>query len=89
MYGWTKWGGRTGGIFIDQSVEDWTCQSCGSRQTNHLPSYMYPFDEERREYMRVCSLCKHMAIIRKIAIFTSLMHEVRGGIDDLANPMEF
>lgn len=76
MYGWSKWGGRTMGLIVDE-IDEWSCQSCGLPQTKTLPSYMFPLDPAKRDYCRVCSVCKNMAVLKKIEYMMSLIREVR------------
>lgn len=71
MYGWSKWGGPNMGLLIED-LEEWACQACGSLQSKGLPSYMIPIDILLRDYCRVCSVCKNLALARKIEYMTTL-----------------
>ena len=76
MYGWSKWGGANLGLFIED-MDEWCCQACGVSQPKGLPSYMFPHDELLRDYFRVCSVCKALAVMRRIAYMMSLTGIVR------------
>lgn len=60
--GWTKWGGSNNS-YRDVTPE-WYCQACNEKQTDGLPSYLIKIQEG--EYGRICSVCFHEAIVRKI-----------------------
>jgi hypothetical protein len=64
--GWTKWGGARSGM-LKEELEYWYCQNCGDKQISLLPSYMFPMDDECRDFVRVCSLCKAKAIVERLS----------------------
>lgn len=72
MYGWTKWGGAREGL-VKEDLEVWYCQVCGEKQIRCLPSYMFPTDDEGREYVRICTLCKAKSIIGKLTKLAELL----------------
>jgi hypothetical protein len=59
---WTKWGGENNDLH-PISLE-WYCQACTEKQTIELPSYLIRI--EKQEYARICSVCLHVALDRKI-----------------------
>lgn len=71
MYGWSKWGGANLGLFIED-MDEWCCQACGGKQPRGLPSYMLPHDSYKRDYFRICSVCKALALVRRIEYMMSL-----------------
>lgn len=58
--GWSKWGGGLYGLDKEE-LDEWYCQTCGEKQTKTLPSYMFPVDTFKRDFVRVCSECKAKA----------------------------
>lgn len=74
--GWSKWGGGRHGL-LKESLEEWYCQSCGERQLNCFPSYMFPMDDSQRDFSRVCVACKAKANIKHVLIFWDLLKIVR------------
>lgn len=64
-FGWTKWGGANQGLVQKNLTQEWNCQSCGEKQTDELPPYMFEFAE--REYIRICSKCHHIRLKLSIA----------------------
>lgn len=77
MYGWSKYGGARDGI-VKEELDEWYCQFCASKQVKGLPCYMIPVDEDKREYLRACSSCKHKTLVVKITTYEGLLKEVRG-----------
>jgi hypothetical protein len=75
-YGWSKWGGRTDGI-LKKQFDEWFCQACGSKQPKELPAYMFPIDETKRDFWRICSNCQNITISRTIVHFFELTSIVR------------
>jgi hypothetical protein len=69
IYGWTKWYGANNNLFV--ITPEWYCQSCGQQQTKELPSYLIRIQDQ--EYARICSVCLHVALERKINNLFSLM----------------
>lgn len=63
-YGWSKYGGPMFGLV--KSEHEWYCQSCSQLQPEGVAQYMIPINETLREYVRVCSICKHKQISEKI-----------------------
>lgn len=76
MYGWSKWGGATMGI-VKEELDTWYCQICGQQQVKELPSYMFPVDEYKRDYVRICSKCKSKAVVKKVVVFTDLLKMIK------------
>lgn len=72
MFGWSKWGGATQGLFTLLPADEWFCQCCGQKQTRNLPSYMIPLDKSRRNFVKVCSICRYRFLINKLRIFFDL-----------------
>jgi hypothetical protein len=64
MYGWSKYGGGMYGMVKGES--DWFCQSCGSKQAKEMAQYMIPIDIFKRDYIRVCGICKHVQLRHKL-----------------------
>ena len=75
MYGWSKWGGGNKGL-VKEELNEWYCQSCAKIQRKGLPSYMV--ETAPREFVRVCSKCKHKMIVEKLDSFYELIKIVRG-----------
>ncbi len=63
-YGWSKYSGGFMGLVKDEN--DWYCQACGEPQAKELPQYMLPISKMEREYVRICSVCKHIQLRHKI-----------------------
>lgn len=63
-YGWSRWGGAMYGLV--KSEGEWVCQGCGKDQPVGVPQYYFPWDKEEREYVRLCSVCKHIQLSNKI-----------------------
>ncbi len=57
MYGWTKWGGPTDGL-VKEVLMEWNCQICGQTQLCDFPQYLFPIDNHRRDFIRICVGCK-------------------------------
>lgn len=74
MYGWSKWGGANKGL-VKEELEEWFCQSCGEPQRKCLPSYMV--ESATREFVRVCSRCRHEMIENRIRSYWKLIGIVR------------
>jgi hypothetical protein len=73
IYGWTKWYGANNNLFT--ITQEWTCQACGEKQTNELPSYLIRIKDS--EYARICSICLHVALEKKINNIFRLMKIMR------------
>ena len=73
IYGWTKWYGANNNLFV--LTPEWTCQACGDRQTNELPSYLIRIKDQ--EYARICSVCLHIALKHKINNIFKLIKKVK------------
>lgn len=81
MYGWSKHGGARHGL-VKENLDVWVCQICSQPQTRDMASYMISMDEDQREFIRVCSACKHEIvqsdmIIQTLEHFRILIKEVR------------
>lgn len=74
MFGWTKWGGAREGMY-KEDLDTWYCQVCGEEQLKVLPCYMFPVDGSEREFVRVCSLCKAEAILKKLREWIELKRD--------------
>lgn len=70
---WTKWGGSNEGLSLIDT--EWTCQSCGERQTDHLPSYLVKVTEN--EMARICSVCYHQSLVEHIYNIFDLIYNLR------------
>lgn len=80
MYGWSKYGGARMGMVRKETVwsKDWCCQVCGKTQIRDLPHYMIPFKDSDREYIQICSTCKHIAMEKGAEDHEAVMIAVRG-----------
>ena len=74
MYGWSKWGGGNQGL-VKEELDEWFCQSCAKPQRKGLPSYMV--ESAEREFMRVCSSCKHKMVQNHIRNYWRLLGYIR------------
>jgi len=74
--GWSKWGGRFHGL-DKETLDEWYCQVCGEPQTKVLPSYMFPIDSGKRDFVRICSKCKAKSKIKRVVIFSDLTRIIR------------
>lgn len=63
-YGWSKYGGPMYGLVKDE--QEWCCQACGKTQPEGFPQYMMPMDTSNREFLRICSVCKHTQLKKKM-----------------------
>lgn len=72
MYGWSKYGGARKGL-VKEELDEWSCQLCGSTNNRSLPAYFVPEDATQREYMRICSDCKHLALKHDLKTFDELL----------------
>lgn len=75
MYGWSKWGGGNKGL-VKEELDEWYCQSCSETQRKGLPSYMVETAE--REFVRVCSKCKHKMVEQNLKDYYDLIKILRG-----------
>ena len=75
--GWTKWGGAIYGL-MKEELDEWYCQACGEKQVKTLPSYMFPLDDFKRDYIRVCAKCKALARVKRISYVFELIHILKG-----------
>lgn len=73
---WTKWGGGGYGL-LKESLDEWYCQVCSEKQVRVLPSYMLPMDETQRDFIRICSLCKAKATIKRVTLCWELIKIVK------------
>lgn len=64
MYGWSKYGGPRYGLLKDE--KDWFCQVCGEKQAKEMAQYMLPIDPFRRDFVRICGVCKHIQYRSKL-----------------------
>ena len=76
MYGWTKYGGGRKGT-VQEELDEWTCQSCGAKHTKELPYYFLPMDDLEREFVKVCSVCKNVALRTHSTEYYSLIKITR------------
>lgn len=72
MYGWTKYGGARKGL-VSEELDEWYCTLCGSHNLKHLPAYFMPEDDSQREYMRLCTRCKNVALRLEIDTYEELL----------------
>ena len=70
MYGWSKWGGGNKGL-VKEELKEWYCQACIKPQKKELPSYMV--ETATREFVRVCSSCKHKMIKKNLKSYYDLI----------------
>lgn len=76
LYGWTKWGGANRGMAMEE-LDTWCCQACGRQQLKHLPQYYIPIDKWDRDYVRVCALCKHVYLLKRLTRVQDLFRWVK------------
>ena len=74
MYGWSKWGGGNQGL-VKEELDEWFCQTCGKTQRKGLPSYMV--ESATREFMRICSSCKHKMVADRLRNYWKLLDVIR------------
>ena len=67
-YGWSKFGGGFFGMVKNEG--DWFCQACGQKQPEEFPQYMIPTDKNERDFIRICSVCKHIQIKHKLSKYS-------------------
>lgn len=72
---WSKWGGARASVEKEQ-LSEWSCQSCGLQQVAVLPQYMIP-DGSLTEFFRVCTLCKHVAVIEHYVDIWELTESIK------------
>lgn len=65
-WGWTKYGPNNFGYGMVREEGEWYCQCCGAFQPEGMAQYLFPMDKEKKDYLRVCSICKHKQIETKI-----------------------
>ena len=70
---WSKYG--DGRKWKEEEPGNWYCQSCNTLQYAFMPSYHIPMIDT--EKMRLCALCKHLAIIKDVFDYTDLIDLVR------------
>ncbi len=63
-FGWTKYGCTKVEVVEDDG--NWTCQTCGETQPNEFPHYFVPLDSNRYEFLKICSICKHIQLEHKL-----------------------
>lgn len=70
---WSKYGGAR--YVEQQSLPEWVCQSCGTKQFDVLPFYCveYPVGE----VIRICVLCRHIVLRYELQTFLELVEKVR------------
>lgn len=73
---WSKWGGGSYGL-LKEELDEWFCQVCGEKQLNILPSYMFPVDTLKRDFVRVCTDCKAKATKRSVSFCFDLIQVVK------------
>lgn len=78
MRGWTKYGGARGGY--NTVTPEWYCQSCKDKQTEGVPAYLIRVDTE--DFARICSICFHEAVFRKMSNIFDLISFMRRVIPD-------
>jgi len=79
LYGWSKWGKGNFGIFRE-IAEEWNCQLCAAKQIIGLPRYFFPMDDFRRDFLMVCSSCRHDLIEAGVQTFEELNKKI--GIEE-------
>lgn len=76
MYGWSKYGGARHGL-VKGEAGIWYCQCCKAKCTKGMPQYMFPLDNTLREFVRLCSICSHLAKTADIHSYSDLISAVR------------
>lgn len=71
-YGWSKYG-RMKVVEPVETDGKWTCQTCGEQQPDSCPHYILPMDENRFEFLRICSVCKHIQLENKLTEYDYLV----------------
>lgn len=74
---WSKWGGVRYGNTESQEkkLPRWVCQICKREQLTGFPEYPLLFDEETREYLRICTECRFRSVISRSYTFEALRIE--------------
>jgi len=62
-YGWSKYRPKQ---VKSKKEYSWTCQTCGEEQPLEVPHYFVPIDQTRHEFLRICSVCKHIQLENKL-----------------------
>jgi hypothetical protein len=76
MYGWSKYGGARHGL-VKEELDEWFCQACRQKQVKELPNYMFDYDGDMRDFIRICSKCRNTAIKERIRKVVDLFKKVR------------
>ena len=72
LFRWRKYSKR---FYLTQdNQQGWVCQACGQTQAKELPSYIIPFGHD---YLKLCSKCKNILLVKKIKEFYELIKIVR------------
>lgn len=71
-YGWSKYGRNQTGEPVDTEGK-WSCQTCGQLQSDGCPHYILPMNEIRNEFLRICSVCKHIQLENKLSEYDYLV----------------
>lgn len=70
---WSKYGG---GRYVEEThLPIWFCQSCNLPQVNVLPSYL--FEYPTGEYIKICTLCRHITIRYHLQTIDELLEKTR------------
>lgn len=75
MYGWSKWGGSNFGLVQKNKTFSWYCQACREQLGASCPSYM--FEMAPNEFIRICSNCQRLTLLKHIDSLTDLINQVR------------
>lgn len=60
---WSKYGGPKTNPNNDQS---WHCQACSGEMPEGMPQFLVSFDDFLGEFVKICSVCKHIKDQNKI-----------------------
>lgn len=69
-FSWSKWGRVTTGLEIEGRPKDWHCQVCGEHQPFGIEAFLFSIAD--KEFLRICSICQHVRVIRMVSRFHRL-----------------
>ena len=72
---WSKYGG--GKLYKEPEEKVWYCQSCKEPQLAVMQSYKIPIGPDSEDSIRVCSVCKHIALRKNVVVYVELIKLIR------------
>lgn len=75
LFSHSKYGGANYGLVQQDKTPEWFCQACQQRQGSQLPSYMFEFSHN--EFIRICSICQALKILKHITTLDEFIKLVR------------